>query len=527
MKPNKRITLLAILACFCQAALFADESKTNAPAAPSTIAPASEAATKAVENAPTPVVSAPTVESEQTHSAPIVTSETDKGLRFNFRGAPLEMVLNYLSDAAGFIIVLETSVSGKVDVWSNQPLTKPEAVSLLNTVLEKNGLAAIRNDRTLTVMKRDDAKKRDIPVKSGSNPESIPKSNDMVTQILPVGALNATQLAKDLQTIVPDATLTANESGNALVITDTQTHIRRIAEIIKALDGSTASTIRVFTLKFADSKAVATMLKELFPSQGSSSSQSGDPRASFFGRRGGGGPGEDGGGDRGSGGNRNAATHVNAVADENSNSVVVSASEELMSIIKDLIDQVDTSSDTAAELRVFHLKFADPQEMAELLTSLFPDENQSADNNNRSAGFRFGGFFGGPPSPGGARSSTSSTESERMKKKGRVVAVADRRTSSVVVTAETNLMSQITEMVTKLDSNPAKKQKVFVYSLENADPQDIQTILQGLFQSDTTKNTSSTATQNNPLTTRNNTTTTGTGTSTGFGQNSGLGTSGR
>lgn len=509
MKPNKLITRFAILACFCHTVLFAVDSKTNAPSAPST--PAAEKATS------------PEV------SVPVVHSDTDKGLRFNFRGAPLEMVLNYLSEAAGFIIVLETSVSGKVDLWSNQPLTKPEAVSLLNTVLEKNGLTAIRNERTLTVMKRDDAKKRDIPVKSGSNPDNIPKSNDLVTQILPVGALNVTQLAKDLQTIVPDATLTANESGNALVITDTQTHIRRIAEIIKALDGSTASMIRVFTLKYADSKAVVAMLKELFPAQGTSSSPGGgNPIASFFGRRGGG--GEEGASGGSSGGKGKSAIHVSAVADENSNSVVVSAAEDMMSTIDDLITQVDISVDSAAELRVFHLKFADPQEMAELLTGLFPDDSQSADSNGRSAGFRFGGFFGGPPSDGGGRggrSSDSGSESDRMKKKSRVVAVADRRTASVIVTADKDLMSQIAPMVEQLDSNPAKKQRVFVYSLENADPQDVETILQGLFQSDTTRTTSSRTTQNNPLTTRNNTTGTGSGTTTGFGQGGGLGNSGR
>src|SRR5881396_2092474 len=56
---------------------------------------------------------------------PATTSASgETGLRLNFRGVPLDMVLNYLSDAAGFIIVLEGKVEGKVDVWSNQPLTK-------------------------------------------------------------------------------------------------------------------------------------------------------------------------------------------------------------------------------------------------------------------------------------------------------------------------------------------------------------------------------------------------------------------
>ena len=51
-------------------------------------------------------------------------------VRLNFRGVPLEMVLNHLSDAAGFIINIKpgTDIKGKVDVWSSQPLSKDEAV---------------------------------------------------------------------------------------------------------------------------------------------------------------------------------------------------------------------------------------------------------------------------------------------------------------------------------------------------------------------------------------------------------------
>ena len=34
----------------------------------------------------------------------------------------------------------------------------------------------------------------------------------------------------------------------------------------------------------------------------------------------------------------------------------------------------------------------------------------------------------------------------------------------------------------QLDANPAKKQQVFVYDLQNADPQQVQNVLRGLFQ---------------------------------------------
>src|ERR1051325_4223880 len=116
---------------------------------------------------PAPEQTAPAPADQTAPGTPVApVGEGDKGLRLNFRGVPLEMVLNYLSDAAGFIIVLETKVEGKVDVWSNQPLSKEEAVNLLNSILKKNGYAAIRNGRTLTIVKQDEAKTRDIPFRS-------------------------------------------------------------------------------------------------------------------------------------------------------------------------------------------------------------------------------------------------------------------------------------------------------------------------------------------------------------------------
>src|SRR5208282_6561564 len=99
---------------------------------------------------------------------PEAASTNADELRLNFRNVPLEMVLNYLSDAAGFIIVQDTRVSGNVSVISSYPVTRDEAVNLLDSVLNRNGYAAIRNGRTLTIVDKNDAKTRDIPVKSGN-----------------------------------------------------------------------------------------------------------------------------------------------------------------------------------------------------------------------------------------------------------------------------------------------------------------------------------------------------------------------
>ena len=119
-----------------------------------------------------------------------------------------------------------------------------------------------------------------------------------------------------------------------------------------------------------------------------------------------------------------------------------------------------------------------------------------------------------------------------MKKKQRVLSVPDQRTASIVVSAASELMPQIAEMIAQLDANPAKKQKVFVYSLENADVQQVEQILKGMFERTTTQNRNNNANQNSALTTRSTATqqaagqnmnNTGTGNSSGFGNAGGSG----
>jgi type II secretory pathway component GspD/PulD (secretin) len=182
-----------------------------------------------------------------------------------------------------------------------------------------------------------------------------------------------------------------------------------------------------------------------------------------------------------------AATNakVVAVADERTNSLVISAPEDVIPIIEKLVFEIDVNVSDVTEVRVFHLVNADPVEMAGIFSELFPDTSRTGEQQN--TGFRFGGGpFGGGGAfargGGGNRGNQGSDESEREKKKGRVVAVPDPRTSSLIVTAASELMPQISEMIAQLDSSPARKQKVYIYSLENADVQQVEQVVRDMFE---------------------------------------------
>ncbi len=335
-----------------------------------------------------------------------VMGTNSNDLNLNFNRAPLDMVLNYLSDAAGFIIVQDTRVNGTVTIVGKH-LTKDEVVNLLNTELNRNNYAAIRDGRTLTIMDKNEAKTHQIPVKTGNIPANIPKNDEIVTQIIPIRFVEARQLVSDLSLFVsPQATIVANETGNSIVITDTQANIRHLAEIIKAVDDSAEAEteIRVFRLKYASPTDVASELNSVFPS----SSASGNQAPIQFGGRGGfggvGGFGRGGfgGGGGGGGGGLAAllgsatpanssqqriqkATQVTAVADSRIQAVIVTAPKDLMNEIAGMMADLDVPSDRDQNVYVFQMKNGDPQQALTVLQNMFQSSSTSRSGTSSSS----------------------------------------------------------------------------------------------------------------------------------------------
>ena len=443
----------------------------------------------------------------------------DPQLMLNFQNVPLQSVLEYMSEAAGFIILGDTEVRGDVTILSKQPLNREEAVDLLDTILNEKGYTAIRRGRILKIVEKDKALTEDIPVKSGADPADIPKKDVMVTQIIPIRFGNAGQLIENISELLPEyATISANDGSNAIILTDTQTNIHRIAEIVSALDTSISSIseIKVFPLVYADAKQLADVIKGLFQSSSSGSSRSSSSRGSssaiaemMRARFGGGSSSSRSSGSSSrssrSGGSGSSATlaaasRVVAISEERTNSLVVSAPSDVIPTIEQLVKEMDRTIEDVTELQVFKLKYADAYEMAEVLTNLFSDKNEIE---NSRGGYRFGSWGRSSSSSSRSRSSSSGNSSERMLQQKKVVAVADPRTNSVIVSATAELMKQIALMVERLDDNKAKQQKVYTYSLQNADVEGVSAILRNMFEQqngnfNSTRNRSS-SDQQNPL----------------------------
>jgi general secretion pathway protein D len=504
--------------------LFGVEAVPAAPpaVAENPVAPPSAAAPDAA------AVPAPPVPSALAPEASAVRPTDNPELRLNFKGAALDTVLDYLSQAGGFVIVREAPVSGTVDIVSHNPLTADEAVALLHTVLNDRGLAVIRTERTLRIVRRDDARARDIPVCSGSDPATVPRTSEIVTQIVPLRHTTATKLMETLKPLVPaGATMTANEDGNALVITDTRANIRRLLEVVQAIDTTVSSIldIQVMSLRYADATETADVINKVYETPSAkagtqSSRGSGRGAGEFFARmRGFGGEGGDSAAASDTSAEaRQTASYVKAVADQRGNAVVVTAPAEVLLQIAELVAELDLPSEAVTTLRVFPLRYADATQIANVLTGLYPDTTTSSSGGGtRSRGGGMPGFGGMPFGPQ-AQTQQGSSQSQRKLSEAKVLAVADTRTNSVIVSASSATVEDIERVVKELDATPANVPIVHVYQMENADVTRAKEILDSMFEdldsSSTTGAASSSRRASSSTTTR---TTTGASTSRNTG----------
>ena len=77
-----------------------------------------------------------------------------------------------------------------------------EAVSLLNTVLKTSDLAAIKMGRVLKIVSASQVKTLNVPVRIGNDPTKIDETDEVITQIIPIRYVDASQLQNDLSALI-------------------------------------------------------------------------------------------------------------------------------------------------------------------------------------------------------------------------------------------------------------------------------------------------------------------------------------
>lgn len=362
----------------------------------------------------------------------------------NFVNAEIEGVARAIAAIIDRQIIVDPRVKGTITLYSEQPLSPREAYLNFLAGLRGQGFALVEVAGLLKVVPEADAKLQTGTVAVGN---SATRSGDQVlTQIFKLQFENANTLVTVLRPLIsPNNTINANPNTNTLVITDYADNLRRISQIIAAMDVPGATEMEAIPLQHAIAQDLAPMVQRF--------AEGGSPTAA---------PGGAG------------ASQANLVmADPRTNTLMIRAANPArLNMLKGLIQRLDRPGSGGiggSGIHVVYLKNADAVKLAQVLRASFPGSGNSGSGGGSSSA---GSSPAASTTPSTATtgtagassngsSSTASTQStapvsgSAQPSTGGFIQ-ADPSTNSLIITAPDALYRQLRAVIDQLDGRRAQ-----------------------------------------------------------------------
>jgi len=317
---------------------------------------------------------------------------------FNLKEADITAVVSTVADITGKNFVIDPRVKGKVTIISSRPMERDEIYQIFLSVLQVHGFAAIETGNVVKIVPSANAKQIAVPLASDKAPGRL---DELVTRVIELKNVPAAQLVPILRPLVPQqGHLVAYPPSNSLVISDHASNIERLYEIIRRIDKPSVDEIDIVNLRNASATEVVRILNSL----------------------------QQGG--QGTGNQVIQSRQPTLVADERTNSILISGEPTARLRLLAVITHLDTPLESGGNTHVIYLHYADAIELREVLTSVSETirEEQEGANANAAA----------PASP--------------------ISIQADESTNALIITAPPEQFLALRDVIRKLDIRRAQVQ---------------------------------------------------------------------
>jgi general secretion pathway protein D len=269
----------------------------------------------------------------------------------NFDGLDVRDVLKTVGDLTGINFVPHESVSGPVTAMSPTPIRLGDLYRFLQTILDVSGFATIETNDAVKVVAKPEAIKGSVQVRIGADPSSIPRTDQIAAQIIPLTYADPAQVKQFAQQIVPGAQIATYPGTNLIVVTDTLSNIRHLAEMIARLDVEGArERVTLFPLTYASAQVLTEQIARILEKSRITGAPAPRGRTATM-----------------------PDYQPKVLPDERTNSLIVIASDHDIAIIADLVEQLDIRRPTGTgNVHVTYLKNADANEVAASLEAAVP-----------------------------------------------------------------------------------------------------------------------------------------------------------
>lgn len=265
----------------------------------------------------------------------------DSGPTFviNLRDADIRSLSEQVSEITSRTLVLDPNVTGVVTVISTTPLTAAGVWELFQSVLSVQGFAALPAGDLWRIVPQAAIRE------GGTTPQETPNPGrlDVITELVPLRNFPAATAVAALRPLVASfGYIEAIVDTNTLVVTDTAENVRRIEDIVRALDVDNGQEVYSIRIRNADAQEVGAALQ-----------------------------GALGSAVEGAAGN---TLIPRVTVDARSNTILLTTDSRTIEVARDIVADLDVPGPPVPSVlpvtRVYSLRFADAESMAEVLQGL-------------------------------------------------------------------------------------------------------------------------------------------------------------
>lgn len=405
-------------------------------------------------------------------TASATAADPPRTVVLNFDNADIEVVIQAAAEIVGFNYVFGPNVRGrKVTLQTVGKIPREDLMAFLLTVLDVNGLAAVKTDNVYRIITRDGAPQNAVRTVVGRDPAPGPVGGEIVTQVVPLSYLNAADAVTILRPFVAaEGSVSAHRETNILILTDTASNIRRLLDIVKVMDVPVAlEEPQIIPLQHADAQDLAQLLNQMFVSgraRGGGAvvapgvplapaAPGAAPRPPSVG-------GEVGGGSVGGGSERPPLI----IAERRSNSLVVHARKQDLEAIRRLVERLDVNMRGGQQVFVHFAENTKARDLATTLDAIYGRGDRgvaiTGTQTPRGGSGIARDIAGGPIPPLSPPSIPSvspgavpvSLPPDALMARPEIRFIADEVTNAVIVTTYPRLWQEIQETIKQLDKMP-------------------------------------------------------------------------
>lgn len=329
----------------------------------------------------------------------------------SFNDTDINEFIQTVSRNLELTIVVHPEVRGRINVRSYDVLNRQQYYQFFLDVLEVYSYAVVESDNgTLRVIRDRDASSVALPVVDDASHSGA----EMITRVVTVANVSVRELAPLLRGLNNQAgggNVVSYDPSNVIMITGRAAVVNRLVEVIERVDQAGDQDVERVELEHASAAEMVRIAAAIFIPQ--------------------------------TAGNTPELLIPRIVADERTNSVLVSGEPRVRARVVSLIEELDSELESTGNTRVFYLRYANAEEMVDVLRGMTDTMLAEEERQNQTQG----------ASTGGQRSAAMR---QRNRTGDEVSIQSHESTNALVVTAQPSMIRAIEDVVRQLDIRRAQ-----------------------------------------------------------------------